>query len=318
MKARTANLFWGFFLILAGGLFLLQNYGYLPAFSSEFWAVAFSGLSLLFFATYFLTGVKNVGWLFPASILGGVAITLWLVTLGFDGAFLGAPVLASIAVPFVVIYALDRANSRWALVPAWVMAVLTVVTLVVDSVPGEVIGALVLFSIALPFLYVYLSNRSNTWALIPALVLGAVGVIPLLSYFARGEFVGAFVLFVISVPFFVVYFWSEKNWWALIPAGVLASISLALLVTASGNLQQWETGVMNGIIFLGWAVTFFVLWLRRTTQPTAWAIYPAACLAAAGFLAFILSTTLNTFWPLALIAAGGLLVFLSFRARKMT
>ncbi len=65
MKARSLNLVWGIILILAGGLFLAQNLGYLEELPLNTWVIIFSVLSLLFFATYFINGVKGMGLAVP-------------------------------------------------------------------------------------------------------------------------------------------------------------------------------------------------------------------------------------------------------------
>ena len=317
MKSRYVNILWGLILIFAGGLFMAANLGYILVLSSQFWMVTFAGVSALFFVLYFLSGVHNWGLLFPACIFGGVALTMGLVELGVTSSALGVPVLLGLAVPFIVEFTLDVRKNWWALIPTWVFAVLTLIVLITDFVPGEVIGSLVIFAVAVPFLVVYLVDRSRTWALIPTVVLTAVSLIPLIALQGVGEFIGSFVLFVIAAPFFVVFFWSQKNWWALIPAGITSSIAFALLVVGVGDLGRWEVPLLNGIIFLGWAATFAVLWLRRATEPTDWAIYPAVCLAGAAVLAFLLSTSFNAFWPLALIAGGTVVLIFTLRPRKV-
>jgi hypothetical protein len=114
MKARSINLVWGIILILAGGLFLAQNLGYLEELPLNAWVIIFSGLSLLFFATYFINGVKDWGWLFPAFIFAGVALTMSLTNAGVESDVLGVPVLIGVALPFVVAFALNgkRAGGR--------------------------------------------------------------------------------------------------------------------------------------------------------------------------------------------------------------
>jgi hypothetical protein len=316
MKAQTVNLIWGLILILAGGLFLAQNLGYIEQLSPQWWLAIFSALSLLFLTSYFLSGVQNWGWLFPASIFAGVALTLSMALSGIDNAAVGAPVIASVGIPFVVAYLLQPRQNWWALIPAWVMEVLTLIIFIAERAAGEVIGALFLFAIALPFLLVYLVNRSRRWALIPAFVLATIGLIPLLTLRASGELIGAFVTFAIALPFVIVYFWSPGNWWALIPAGVMGSISLGLLIFAGSGFNANIAVLGNGVLFLGWAATFGILWLRRDVHPTAWAKYPAVILTLIGVMALVFGAGFQNYWPAALIVLGGWLIYANLRAKK--
>lgn len=304
MKAKYINFIWGLVLILGGGLFLASNLGYLENRSPQLWMAIFASASLLFFAGYFLNGLREWGWLFPASIFGALALTIELGELHLQGAMVASPILASIALPFVVAFVLEPRQRWWALIPAWIMAVLTALMLFVERVPGEAIAALILFSIALPFLVVFLFDRSRRWALIPAFVLAAVGTIPLLTTFVSGEMIGSVVLMFIALPFFVVYFWSESSWWALLPAGILSSIALSLLLVFGGQPETQVAPLMTGVMFLGWSATFGALWLRRASQPTDWTRYPALGLLAAGVLSIALRSGFEMYWPLIIIAAG--------------
>jgi len=108
------------------------------------------------------------------------------------------------------------------------MFVISIIVLFEDRINGNIIGTLVLFSIALPFLVVYLFNRNQRWALIPFAALSVIGIIPLLEYMMGGEVLGWMVMFLFAIPFYVVFFWSKDNWWALIPAGVFTSIGLVV------------------------------------------------------------------------------------------
>jgi hypothetical protein len=317
MKTRSTNFLWGFVLILAGALFLAQNLGYIPLLSEQFWMAVFAGLSIVFFAGYFLSGIQNWGLLFPACIFGALALTTFMTLKGMTSSILGTPIFLAVGLPFVIAFALDRQKNWWALIPAWVMVAIAVIIAFVDLVPGEVIGTLILLAIAIPFLVVYMVDRTRKWALIPGGVLAAVSVFPLIALFGNEEVIGSLVLFVIALPFFVVYFWTKENWWALIPAGVLASIGLALLVASLGAFAAWSTSVMNAIIFLGWGITFLALWLRRDRIPTAWAIYPAVGLGAAALLSLAVGSFLTNSWPILLIVGGGLLLWFSLRPKKL-
>jgi len=99
----------------------------------------------------------------------------------------------------------------------------------------------------------------------------------------------------LALPFFVVYAVSKKSWWALIPAGAFTTIAviivLPFLISDEHNTQY---GLYSGVLFLGLAATFGILWLRRKAQPTDWAKYPAAGLFVLSILAFILGDAWNT------------------------
>jgi hypothetical protein len=74
---------------------------------------------------------------------------------------------------------------------------------------------------------------------------------------------------------------------------------------------------MAGFMFLGWALTFGALWLRRKDQPTAWAGYPALGLALASVLAFIVGDNFELYWPIIIIAVGITVLFSSLRNRSL-
>lgn len=154
MKSRLINLFWGLVLVAAGVVFYLREIGMVDfeVFSAAVWAAIFGVLAFFFLLTYLVKGVEHWGWLFPALIFGAVALTIAADGTALGDTLSGAPILLSIAIPFMVAYLLDPQNRRWALIPAWVMVVLTAVIFLEPHVNGNLMGAMVLFGIGLPFL----------------------------------------------------------------------------------------------------------------------------------------------------------------------
>jgi hypothetical protein len=256
------------------------------------------------------------GLLIPAWVM----TVLSVITLFADsaqGEWIGALFLFSVGLPFLVVYLRDR-SKRWALIPAWVMLVLGVITLLSNLAQGEWIGGLFMYAVALPFLVVYLADRSKKWALIPAGVIAAIGTIPLLvAVFGDSDAVAVGVMLLFSVPFFVVYFWSKSNWWALIPAGIFASIGAVVLLTLLVPADApWLQAVASGVLFFGFGLTFGALWLRRGTQPTDWAKFPAVGLFTASLIAFILGKSFQDFWAVAFIAVGVMMVLASLLPKR--
>lgn len=316
MKPTFYKILWGVALIVAGVFFLAEEMGIVPDLPGVFWIAFLIGLSLIFFATYFIEGVRQWWWLLPALTCGAVALTITLSESGRTGSYIGAPIMAGIAIPFVVAYGVDAKKNWWALIPAWVMGVLTVVVAIADFAPGELIGTIFMLAIAFPFLVVYLTDRTRWWALIPAGVMGTVGLIPILTSSLRDELVGPVVMILFAIPFVVVYFWSSRNWWALIPAGVFATIGLAVLLSGGGEVNEGSAAVITGVLFWGWALTFAALWLRRAVHPTAWAMYPAAGLAVAGLISFGFGPSgVRFIAPVIIIGVGVVVLFFSLRRK---
>jgi len=243
-----------------------------------------------------------------------------------DGSWIGSPILLAVALPFLVAYLLDRREHRWALIPAWILLVLASIVAFAEVLPGEFIGALVLFSIGLPFLVVYLADRSRRWALLPAAVLFILGIIPLAAgifssiKLFQGVNPGLVPMVLFALPFFIVYFRWKSQWWALIPAGIFASIALVVGLTPlfPAGAQDGQNPVLTGVLLLGFGLTFGLLWLRRASQPTDWAKLPAAGLLAAGILSIVLGEYFLTYWPAALIVVGIVLIAASLVRTKQS
>src|SRR3990172_1017067 len=153
------------------------------------------------------------------------------------------------------------------------------------------------------FLFVFTTNRAHWWALIPAFVLiGLSGTIGLGTFAPRleGQWSGAVFLGSMGVGFVAVYFARRENWWAIIPGGVMITLAVVTIADA----REIESG---GIFFVGLAVTFALIFLATRMR---WPLIPAAVLFAIGlFIGAGLEKAFNYVWPVALIAAGLLIIF---------
>ena len=316
MKDRKNSLFWGIILILAAAAILAQTQGLIDFRSlSPNWVTwIFAGVGLLFLVRYLISGLKEWGWLFPACILGALAAIIILAESGVNDAWLGSFVLIAVAIPFLVAFLLNIRGNWWALIPSFSCLVVAAIIALADRVPGEWIGALVMFSVGLPFLVVYLVNRSRRWALIPAFTTIAVGALILLSM--AKTWTAVLVPFFIAIPFFYVYFTQPKNWWALIPAGFTASIGVEAILAQPFLGAFANTAIPVGIMFLGWAGTFYLLWLRRTSVPTAWANVPAIIFVIIAIIQILLGALAEIGLIVLLFAGGALLLFYGLRPKK--
>ena len=150
-----------------------------------------------------------------------VSVWAWVAILGAAG--LGV----------FVVYLTDR-SAKFLLIPVyvfWVVAVFLVL-LTLNILPDALIASFVLSAVAIPFIVVFLQDRSRWGFLIPAYVLLVIGLmVPLLeSGILADMLVPSYVMISIAIPFFAVYLWNREHWWALIPGGILLIIGFAFLL----------------------------------------------------------------------------------------
>jgi hypothetical protein len=143
----------------------------------------------------------------------------------------------------LLIFLTDR--SDWGLlIPTYVLwAIAAMLALIeLEVLRDEIVALYALVAVALPFLAVFLRDRSRWWALIPAYVLLAVGIlVVVLDEGALADLIPAYVMFAVAAPFFVVYVRNPKEWWPLIPGGILAVIGLFFLLAE--DLMQYVPAV---------------------------------------------------------------------------
>jgi hypothetical protein len=170
-------------------------------------------------------------------------------------------------------------------------------------------GAIFLGSIGISFWYVYFTSRvERWWAIIPACVMTALAVM-ILAAQRYHDFGGAILLGGIGLAFLIVYLTERvERWWALIPAGVL--VTLACVTIAAGQFGEFQTA---GFFFFGLAMTFLLVALLTGMR---WAYWPAGILGIMGLLGIAsLLQFANYLWAVALIAAGGFLIYKYFTTR---
>lgn len=315
MNINRSSLFWGILLIAGGGLALARQMGYIDQFSDQVWVWIFAVISLLAFLNYALSGWRQWGWLFPAGIFGGLAITIALASNNVDNAAVASSLFFGLTLPFAAAYLTDRAHNWWALIPGGVMLFIALTTLLVDTAGGEWVGALFLFMIALSFLLVYLSNRTRTWALLVAYIVGVLAIGPLMAIGGgrNAEYYGPIFLLGVALPFFYLYFRSAQNWWAIIPAGVTAVLGIIAWLAIAGLIRNAdEGGFANAVLMGGLAATFAVVWLRHARP---WAKIVTIVLAAVAVVSAFFGSYSEILWPLAIILAGVYLFYIALRPK---
>jgi hypothetical protein len=225
------GLIWGGLLILAGIAGLMNIY--IPNLATWIWSAALAGAGFLVFGVY-LTERSNLGLLIPAYALWAaaalIAIGEWRV---LPDELIGTFIMVAVGLPFLVVFLRDR-SRWWALLVAFIMLALAVIIPLDEYsvLPESFVGTFILAAIALPFLVIFLRDRSRWWALIPAYALLAIGImIPLTETGVLSDLlVPAYIMFVIAIPFFVIFARDPKQWWPLIPGGIMALMGVAFLI----------------------------------------------------------------------------------------
>ncbi len=326
MTSKIIYAFWGVVLVVAGGALLAGfDFEHLsPLLKLAFFTVA----SIAFFVSYLLDGIEKWGWLFPALSMAALAILVGMGVAGVEDANFALPLLlGAVAIPFYAGYAANR--KQWGLlIPANILLVLIVFFAVLDWINGLTATVLALCVAAVPFLGLYLLNRSRRWALVMAAILAFCGILSLLGNTINVnediKTVGLFIL--LGLPFAVVAIVSKKNWWAIIPAGTFASLALVAVVEAVVPHTEYPMprgtlsfDVYIWVLFLGLAATFGLVWLRDRTRATDWAKYPAMGWVAFAGLAYIQGITFAEYWPAsAMLVIGALLLLMLLEKMRLT
>lgn len=180
----------------------------------------------------------------------------------------------------------------------------------VISIDWEVIFPLLFGVGGLIFLGVFFGNtKEDWWAVIPGMTLiGLAGLMAIGIFLpeSAGAWGAALFLAFIGLSFWVIYFTRKDAWWAIIPGGSLFSVALvAGLAETAGGM------VSGGILFLGLALTFLLVYLLPNPEGRpGWALIPAGVLGVMGIIFMIFGGEWANFvWPVALIVGGGFLLW---------
>jgi hypothetical protein len=138
------------------------------------------------------------------------------------------------------------------------------------------------------------------------LIWGGIGV-----YVVMAGFLAA------AVALARTYLQDDRKWWAIIPAGAALTIAVVMFLRTLGLLPY---GIKNIILYLGFAIPFWILWVERRSEPAfKWTVFPAILLTIGSALSFSnfkgwIST--DYFIAILILTTGVLLVFRSWTRNK--
>ncbi len=175
------------------------------------------------------------------GLLGDWTVPIWSLALWAGGLL------------FLAVFFSDR-DQWWALIPGLVLpGIGTAVYLGERGLVAEhAVGTIILATIGLPFLLIFLSDRSQWWALIPAFALAgsACGVFLEGTGAISDEAVAGVIVGGVSLGFLSIYFFEREQWWALIPGGILALIALLMLLATATEYILPLALILVGILLL--------------------------------------------------------------------
>jgi hypothetical protein len=200
---------------------------------------------------------------------------------------------------FIVYFASGVRHWGW-LFPAIIFAGLTLTIILGEAgVEGNLVGALWLACISLPFWVILaLDRKANWWAAIPGWVMIVLSVVVLLADRVAGETLGALVMLAIALPFFAVYLVNPRHWWALIPGFILGGIGAALLLVNRGNDE-----LLAAVIMFAVALPFFLIYFRFKEH--WWALIPAGVMTSIGIVVLLAGRAESDTWLVRMM--GGVL-----------
>ncbi len=185
MKFFDNRVLWGALLILAGGLFMLQNLDLIPSAWGVIWGMFFGIAGGVFLYIFFSD--RTQWW----TVIPGVTLLGLMVLVvadqffpSFENIWGGSIFLGGIALSFWLVYLVNR-EAWWAIIPAGVLSTLAAVA-VLDEFMDDA-GWIFFIGLGLTFILVGVlptSQGQMTWAFIPGgilLLLGLFTATPLYS-----------------------------------------------------------------------------------------------------------------------------------------
>ena len=171
-----------------------------------------------------------------------------------------------------------------------------------------IVWSAILGGVGVTALYFYAANREHWWALIPGSTLVGIALSMLFgaAFPSLSDTIGgALVLGGIGTGFGLIYLTNRNFWWALIPAGVLGSLAISSALDAVMNTE--------GLFLVGLGLTFILL-AQLPKHDLKWGYIPGGILTVIGILnTAALDGIFNILWPLALIGAGGYVIYKNFK-----
>jgi hypothetical protein len=183
-----------------------------------------------------------MGALFLAERLG-------VLPFGLDfGLFLfGVP-----AALFLLVFISDR-RQWWALIPGSILTGLTLLVFNSDNrlMGNEQAASLFLFSVAAPFLLIYVFDRRQWWALIPGGVVTVIAFMPTIADSnLSGEFIGGLFFLGMAAVFALVRLVTlgePRMAWAWWPAAILGGFGLFIMLMGTVASQFFWPVVLIGL-----------------------------------------------------------------------
>ncbi len=202
----------------------------------------------------------------------------------------------------------NRKSLLWGALLILFGLVMLLETFGVIEIVGRLVWAAILAAIGLPFLLIYLSNRSQWWALFPGCIMTGVGI----GVLVGGDVAAIIIVGSVSLPFWLIYFTDRAQWWALIPAWVMACVCVIIALGLLG--LDW---FIAPFVMFAVAAPFLLVYLVDREQ--WWALIPGGIMAGIGVLILVESLVeVFTFWPIILIALGLWMVYRAIRPSSTT
>lgn len=188
MHRSRDSLIWGAVLVIIGIGFLLWNLNVFEnlAGTAELVVAGFFALVGLGFLVSFLMARDDWWKVIPGFALLAVGAIVFLGTRDVPSEWIGGMLFLGLALAFAVIYAGDRQERWWALIPFGAMIIMVGIVLLSSlDVPEELLGAALFGGMGLVFLLVYVLAQDRpqfSWTLIPATVLFIMSLMALAAF----------------------------------------------------------------------------------------------------------------------------------------